>query len=420
MESLSILLFVIIMFFWALNMFRFLLYFFIAPLYQLRKKEILSLSKSFTNKKIMKDFKVSIVIPSWNEEVGIIKTIESILSTKYSNLEIIVIDDGSKDKTGKYVTQFLKKNNKRLRKKGKTIKYIFKKNGGKGSALNLGIKNATGNLVFTIDADTIFDKDAIINAVRYFYDETIDALAGNVKVANSKSFIGILQKMEYEAGFYFKRVHGFFMAEYIVGGAFGVFRRSLFEKYGSFDEVCKTEDIMFSTKLQSEGCNIFYAEDAIAYTEGASDFNSLAKQRLRWKKGRTDTFIKYKKLLFSRDNKCKKFLTYFLMPLAILFDFQLFLEPIFFTWGIFLLVKYLDFSMFLSSWLLMTFLICISHFYGCKKGDKKMILLAPFFWLMNYPLIFIEIFTVFKSAYLVLTSKDVVWQNWKRKGVANV
>jgi glycosyltransferase involved in cell wall biosynthesis len=105
------------------------------------------------------------------------------------------------------------------------VKYLAKPNGGKGSALNFGINKARGEVVVTMDADTAFSKDAIERLVLYFRDPTIDAVVGNVKVAENDTLVGWIQQLEYLFGFYFKRAHAFLGAEYIFGGACAAFRK---------------------------------------------------------------------------------------------------------------------------------------------------------------------------------------------------
>lgn len=270
----------------SISMVKYFIYMFSTPLYILKQAKFLKASKGMSKEAIENRLKVSVIVPAWNEEVGIRTSILSLLSNSYDNLEIIVVNDGSTDKTDQVIRTFIEKHFKPEIFGTKTLKYIDKKeNGGKGSAINAGIKKSSGDLIITMDADTTFERDAILNMARYFVDPTLDAAVGNVKVSNTKTMIGLLQQIEYTMGFYFKRTHAFFGSEYIIGGAFGAFRRSVFNRFGYFDEVNKTEDIEFSTRLQYNGCTIMFAEDAIAYTEGASTLKGLFKQRLRWKKG---------------------------------------------------------------------------------------------------------------------------------------
>jgi len=203
--------------------------------------------KTLQSRKVKQSYSplVSVIIPAWNEEVGILTSIKSVLAEEYGNVEIIVVNDGSTDKTAKVVNRFLSNPGNRI--DGKTIRYFRKKNGGKGSALNYGIKRARGSIIVTMDADSAHKKDAIVNLVRYFSDPTVDAVVGNVKVRNNRGLVGLLQRIEYVFGFYFKRVHSVFNAEYIFGGACAAFRKSTtFDRLGMFDTENKTEGIEYS------------------------------------------------------------------------------------------------------------------------------------------------------------------------------
>jgi glycosyltransferase involved in cell wall biosynthesis len=134
-----------------------------------------------------------------------------LINATYNNLEIVVVNDGSTDNTDFLVRDFIDHEFKTI-STSKTITYIHKSNGGKGSALNAGIKNSNGDIIVTMDADTIFENDAIFNAVKYFYKTDLDAAVGNVKIANSRSLIGIIQQIEYTVGFYFKRTRSIGLA----------------------------------------------------------------------------------------------------------------------------------------------------------------------------------------------------------------
>lgn len=403
-----------------ISLIRYILYLFVAPIHAIQSKKIISQGTNMQREDLERNFLVSVIVPAWNEEVGIINSIKSLLKNNYNNLEIIVVDDGSTDNTAKIVREFKRKELSQFIEEGKTFKFISKKNGGKGSALNAGIKASIGDIIVTMDADTEFETDAIYNAVKYFGNDEIDAVVGNVKVSANKNIMALIQQMEYTVGFYFKRVYSVFNSEYIIGGAFGVFRRKIFEEIGFFDELCKTEDIEFSTRIKCNGFKIIYAEDAIAYTEGASSFKGLCKQRLRWKKGRLDTFMRYSQMLFSMDTNHSKFLTFFIMPYAFITDFLLLIEPIFI---VFVLYSVLLNGMveYLMAWIsFVTFILGISYLFGSKKSNNRNIVLIPLFYFFQFILISSEIYAIIGSLILYYKNQDVVWQSWNRKGVGNV
>lgn len=403
-----------------ISLFKYFLYLFLAPLQSLQAKKLSHVGRRARKKTLEKWFKVSVIVPAWNEEVGIISSIKSLLANSYNNMEIIVVDDGSKDGTATVVELFEHNYIRKTNLNGKTFKFISKQNGGKGSALNTGIKASTGDIIVTMDADTLFEKDAIYNAIKYFANRRVDAAVGNVKVSASKNLIGIIQQMEYTMGFYFKRVHSLLDSEYIIGGAFGIFRRELFDRYGYFDEVNKTEDIAMSLNLKKNGCKIVFAEDAIAYTEGASTIMGLFKQRLRWKKGRFDTLMRNADLFFNTSKRIPKFLTFFLLPISMLFEVQLILEPVMFSTMLYYLIRNNRLDLLLA-WIMYIIIIgFVSYAFGSKKNSIKSLILMPLYYFFQLLLVVAEIYALIGSINLYLRNKDVVWQSWARKGVGNV
>src|SRR5512143_2527896 len=126
---------------------------------------------------------VTVLVPAYNEEKTITKSLQSILTSDYPDFEVIVINDGSTDRTEEELQPLL----------GDPRLHYFKKaNGGKSSALNLGLEHAQGEIVLFTDADSIFEPLTIRNGVTYFVDPTIGAVSGNDTVLNPQ---GPLQKM---------------------------------------------------------------------------------------------------------------------------------------------------------------------------------------------------------------------------------
>ncbi|CAN5115563.1 N/A [soil metagenome] len=362
---------------------------------------------------------VSVVVPAWNEEVGIIRTINSILNNSYPEIEIIVINDGSHDNSDKVIREFLV-DRKRLKSKrpGVAIRYFYKDNGGKGTALNHGITAASGDIVMTVDADSVLHPEAISRLVPYFEDPKIDAAVGQVQVANSQNLVGFIQNLEYLFGFYFKRTHSVLNAEYIFGGACAAFRKNkTFETLGYFDEVNRTEDIEMSLRLRYHGLHSVYAEDVVCYTEGASTVTGLINQRLRWKKGRFDTFMKYRRLFFSVEKRHNTFLSWFILPYSMISEVQLFFEPL----GIALLTTYSFVSgdyLSLSLGILFIFVTyLVNAIFSHDKTNFRLLLLFPFTWPLFYFLVWIEWLSLVKSLLMILRGDEIEWQQWDRKGV---
>jgi cellulose synthase/poly-beta-1,6-N-acetylglucosamine synthase-like glycosyltransferase len=246
----------------------------------------------------------------------------------------------------------------------------------------------------------------------------VDALVGNVKVANNKTLIGYLQSLEYLFGFYYKRAHCVLGAEYIFGGACAAFRKSsTFDRIGLFDELNKTEDIEMSLRTKFYGMRSVYAEDVFCYTEGANTLTGLINQRLRWKKGRFDTFLRYRSMFLSRSRKHNKWLTWFVMPFSMLAELQLFFEPI----GLSLLITYSvvsgDFiSLALGS--LFVWIIYIVNALFSHEFRPQRILLFPLTWPLFYVLVWVEYIVLLKSVWMVLRGHDIEWQRWQRQGIA--
>ncbi len=365
----------------------------------------------------LKDYnpKVSIIVPAWNEGVGIISTVESILANTYQNLEVVIINDGSTDNSHNIIKEFLGKiTNKE--KRGKII-YLIQPNSGKGKALNKGIKKSTGQLILTCDADSILEKNAVENLIKYYIDTKIMAVVGNVKVTNTSTPTGIMQRIEYLFSFYNKRAHCVLGAEYIFGGACASFRRGVFDEIGFFDEINKTEDIDMSMRTRIHGMECTYGEDVICYTEGASKLGDLIRQRTRWKKGRFDAFYTYRKFFFSFHPSHNKFLTWMILPMSMVTELQLLLEPIAVTFFVLISIYSGDFITIFIGLLFMMMSYVIYGLFNSDKINFRLILSFPFTWISFYILNWVEYFALLNSIKLLVTKKNIIWQKWDRKGI---
>lgn len=363
---------------------------------------------------------VSVIIPAWNEEVGVLKTIRSVLANKYPYTEIIVVNDGSTDNSKELIDKFIDKH-KKLNKHAR-MRQFYIENGGKGRALNYGIKKSRGSIILTIDADSALATDAIPKLVEHFRDPRVAAVVGQVRVGNIKGrLIGRMQQLEYLFGFYFKRAHCVMGAEYIYGGACAAFRRSAtFEYFGYFDEANKTEDIEMSMRTKYHGLRSIYAEDVICYTEGAASYVGLINQRLRWKKGRFDTFLHYRQMFFSLKKEHNKFLGWFILPFAMFSEIQLLLEPI----GATLLLTYSIISGEYVSLALSMLFVGISYFvvaiFGTRltfKERVRLLALWPVTWPLFYLVVWIEFHALLRGVHMVLRGDSLEWQKWKREGI---
>ena len=366
--------------------------------------------------------KVSVLIPAWNEEVGIIKTIQSVVETDYSNLEVIVINDGSTDDTHKLVSAYIERFENKMQNhtgdKGIELRYLNLANGGKANALNRGLRLATGEFIITIDADSLMDKSAIDKLLLRFTDSSVGAVAGNVIIGNKSRPIAALQQLEYLYGFFFKRADSVFNSVYIIGGAAAAYRKSVLSDLGGFDHQIITEDIEMSTRILSAGYKTRYAADAVVYTEGPSDWNGLCNQRLRWKFGRLLTFIKHKDLFFSAKPKINAYLTFLLLPMAVYAEMTLMIEGLLLTvfYGYTFLTN--DFFPLVFVIGFMSILLTLQVMVDSKrKHHLNLLVLAPLAWILFYLIDLVEWQALFRSIKRLARRQQLQWQKWVRVGL---
>jgi peptidoglycan-N-acetylglucosamine deacetylase len=235
---------------------------------------------------------VSVIVPAYNEEKVIARTIEALLASSYPQFEIIVVDDGSLDRTSEVVRENF----------GSTagVRLFTRPNGGKAGALNFGMHQSQGEVVIGLDADTIFEKEAIGLLVRRFADPSIGAVAGNAKVGNRINLITRLQALEYiTLQNLDRRAFASLNCITVVSGAAGAWRRSLIERVAGVSSDTLAEDQDLTLKIRRLGYKIEYEEDAIAWTEAPDTLRGLAKQRFRWSFGTLQCMWKHRDALFS-------------------------------------------------------------------------------------------------------------------------
>ncbi len=235
---------------------------------------------------------VTVLIPAFNEEKVIVTTIERILASDYLNLEILVIDDGSKDHTA-YIARshFMRE---------PRVGVISIPNGGKANALNVGLTNAAGEIVVALDADTQFETTTISRLVRWFTDPTIGAVAGNAKVGNRINMITRWQALEYiVAQNLERRALSALDTLTVVPGAVGAWRRDVLRALGGFPVDTLAEDQDLTIAIQTKGYRVQFDPTAIAWTEAPATVRGLAKQRFRWAYGTLQCLWKYRRITFN-------------------------------------------------------------------------------------------------------------------------
>lgn len=250
---------------------------------------VLSFIKSKKEGVIEADDKtVSIIIPAHNEEDCIVKTVQSALSLDYprEKLEIIVVDDGSSDKTYSLARNLVSPN----------VRVFTKSNGGKGSALNFGIKKARGEIIVSMDADTYADKCALKRLVARFYSKDVMSVTSAMGVYKPKTLWQRIQHIEYYLSLFIRTNLAGANAIYITPGAFSAYRKEFFDKHGGYDEHNITEDLEIALRIQSHNYVIEVAPGATFYTIAPATFKSLLAQRKRWYTGLIRNLWNYRKL----------------------------------------------------------------------------------------------------------------------------
>ena len=239
----------------------------------------------------MKKFpSLSILIPAYNEEKTIADTIKKVKEMEYpKKFEIIVINDGSTDNTSK------------IAKKFKGVKVIDKTNGGKSSAINLGIKYAKGEIVAVVDADSYPGKKSLINAVPFFKEKNVAAVTTSIFVKNPKNIIERLQRIEYIMIVWARKLLEAIDSVYATPGVLSLYRKSALKKVGGFDEGNLTEDIEIAWRLIYNGYKIKMSLNSENETKVPNNMRDWWKQRLRWNVGGLQTCVKYLHTFMKKD-----------------------------------------------------------------------------------------------------------------------
>ena len=226
--------------------------------------------------------KVAVLIPAYNEEKVIVRTVRAALNSNYPNLRVIVIDDGSRDRTLAVARAAFA----REEAAGRVI-ILTKPNSGKADALNYGIEHIEDAELFVgIDADTIIASDAISRLVPHFINPKVGAIAGNAKVGNRVNLWTRWQALEYITSQNFeRRALDVLGAVSVVPGAIGAWRVSAVREAGGYQIDTVAEDADLTMALLRRGYRVEYEDMALAYTEAPTNANGLMRQRFRWSFG---------------------------------------------------------------------------------------------------------------------------------------
>lgn len=349
---------------------------------------------------------VTVIVPAYNEGEVIEKTVESILSSSYQNLDVVIVDDGSTDATHQIA--------RKVAKSRANVSAFHQENGGKAKALNNGLTHARGDIVVCVDADTLFAPKTIWHLVQHFKDEKVGAVAGVVKVGNVKSMLTRWQAMEYALSIAIERnAHALLGAIMIVPGACGAWRKSAILEAGGFSSHTLAEDCDMTLAIQSLGrYKIEQENNAISYTEAPMKARSLAKQRFRWTFGSMQALYKHRHMIFDEHFS---WLGLLVMPYAVISI----LIPLFF-WPLLALVTFQNILAgnlavilgFFAVTLCLQFVIALIGL-GLARAPLRYIIAVPFARFVYGP---IRIYILYKSLATILRGSHVGWNKLARTG----
>ena len=367
---------------------------------------------------------VCIVIPAFNEEKVICQTINSILASTYPNFKIIVVDDGSEDKTYAKLKEFFGNNPK--------VVILSKKNGGKAEALNFGIANAEGEIIITLDADTLFRMDTVEKLIRIFVDQRVGAVAGNAKVGNRINLLTRWQALEYITSQNCdRRAFEILNCITVVPGSIGAWRREAIMKAGGFSGETLAEDADLTFAILREGYRIAYEDEAIAFTEAPDNTKDFLKQRFRWMYGTFQTAWKHRDALFRGKNRSLG-----IIALPNILIFQIFFPLISPLMDLMLIISlgwalwqdhtHLDYSAldtfhkilkYYLFFLYIDFLTALIPFFMERKEQWSLLLWMPFQRFYYRQLMY---YVAIKSIFTAIKGRIASWGKIERKATVRV
>jgi peptidoglycan-N-acetylglucosamine deacetylase len=234
--------------------------------------------------------RVAVLIPAYNEEKVIVRTIRSVMMSTYKNIRIIVIDDGSKDNTFDVAREAYPNDLASGR-----LTVLSKPNGGKADALNYALERIDEELYVGIDADGVIAHDAIANLVPHFANPKIGAVAGNAKVGNRVNLWTRWQALEYITSQNFeRRALDLFDVVMVVPGAIGAWRTFAVKAGEGYHSNTVAEDADLTMNLLEQGYSVIYEDQALAFTEAPVNADGLMRQRFRWSFGILQAIFKHK------------------------------------------------------------------------------------------------------------------------------
>jgi cellulose synthase/poly-beta-1,6-N-acetylglucosamine synthase-like glycosyltransferase len=357
----------------------------------------------------------SLIVPVKNEEKVIGRLLSALLNVNYpkSKIEIIVVEDGSTDNTLKICMEYVKACNSNV----KIVRKPF--SNGKPSALNYGIKHASGEIIGIFDADNVPDPNALKNVCKYFEDSKVAAVQGQTLSINSEEnmltkFISYEEAVWCETYLRGKDVLDLFVH---LKGSCQFIKRDILEKLNGFDEETLSEDMELSARLTEKGYKIRYASDVYSLQETPADLKQLFKQRTRWFRGTIEVALKYGRLMTKFNRKNFDAETTLFGPLILIASLTTYLAgfiALFASFQFGFLWDAMVRLMTVTSTL--TLLICgLALAYVSKPRRAKNMLWLPFvyfYWSL-------QALIAFYAMLLILSHRQRIWVKTEKKGAVN-
>lgn len=236
---------------------------------------------------------VSIILPMYNEEESIEKTIESVYNLDYpkEKLFIYCVNDGSTDNTLKIL--------KRLKKKYNFI-LINQKNQGKYMALNNALKKIDTEFFACFDADSFTEPYSLKNMIEEFSSKDVAAVMPIMKVYNPRTILQRVQWLEYILNIFYKYIMGKLDCIHVTPGPFSIYRTKYVKKLGGFRKAHLTEDLEMALRLQDHHYKLKQSLNAVVYTKSPKYLKGFISQRTRWYQGTYYNILDYKHFIFNK------------------------------------------------------------------------------------------------------------------------
>jgi N-acetylglucosaminyltransferase len=317
--------------------------------------------------------KITIIIPAHNEERSIKRTVESCINQTRPADQILVVNDGSTDKTGEILATF-----------GDKIQVVTIPiaTGNKSYAQEHGLKFVDGDVFIATDADTIMDSHFVEKVLPHFEDKSVHAVAGYVKSIKN-NWLTACREIDYVIG---QDLHKVAQANmnflFVIPGCAGAFRTNSFKTLIDFEHDTLTEDLDFTYKMHTEYSNIVFEKNAYVYTQDPFTLYSYINQIRRWYSGGWQNLKKHLPKVINRPLVAMELSLMYIE--GIIFSLLLFVLP-------FLSLKYFAFYLISN----LAFVILISSYAAIKRGRLDLLLYSPLYLILVFvnAVIFLEQFT---------------------------